>query len=517
LTSTAGLATVGPVTTTLSATVTLDPDFHRGTIDRRLFGSFLEHMGRAVYHGVYEPDHPTADEFGFRRDVQDLIAELGTTLVRYPGGNFVSGYDWTHGIGPVADRPRDLELAWHSIETNEVGTDEFLRWADRTAIEPMMAVNLGTAGIAEAVALLEYTNLPTGTRWADRRSANGHPDPYGVPLWCLGNEMDGPWQTGHLSAAEYGSLADRVGRAMKSADPTIELVAVGSSSHQMATYATWEQTVLESCFDVHHLSLHAYYAETGGDRRSFLASGADMDAFIKEVVSIADAVAGRRRSRKRIGLSFDEWNVCYHVPGEQRERWEIAAPRGENDYSALDAVVVGDLLVTLLNNSDRVPIACFAQLVNTIAPIMTENAADGGASWRQTTFHPIALTAAAARGHSLQAAVRAPVLDTARHGEVPLVSAAATHDPETGRVTVFCVNRGEEPVRLSLRHHGFGSFAADSATTLRADDAGARRGAAATAEAAPVALTGFTTDGATSTVELPPESWTMLGAASSPL
>ena len=500
---------------TLDATLTLDPDFHRGGIDPRVFGSFVEHMGRAVYHGIHEPDHPSADEFGFRTDVQALITELGTTLVRYPGGNFVSGYDWTHGIGPVASRPRDLELAWHSIETNEVGTDEFLRWAERTGIEPMMAVNLGTAGIREAVALLEYTNLPAGTRWADERKANGHTEPYGVNLWCLGNEMDGPWQTGHLSAEEYGALADRAGRAMKSADPSIELVAVGSSGHRMPTYGAWEETVLDRSFEVvDHLSLHAYYAETGGDRRSFLGAGADMDAFIKEVAAITDAVAGRRHSKKKIKLSFDEWNVWYHQPGEQREAWEIAAPRGENDYSALDAVVVGDLLISLLNNADRVAIACLAQLVNTIAPIMTDNAADGGASWRQTTFHPIALTAAAARGNSLQVAVTAPAMDTAAYGEVPAISAAATHDPETGEVALFVVNRESSPARITLRHPGFAGFSAGPAQTLRGDTAGPRRGAAATAEVAPTELAGFATDGSTSTVELPAESWTILRAVS---
>ncbi len=498
------------MTSTLTADLTIDPSFHRGPVDPRVFGSFLEHMGRAVYHGVYEPGHPAADEFGFRADVQALITELGTTLVRYPGGNFVSGYDWTDGIGPVADRPRNLELAWHSIETNEVGTDEFLRWAERTGIEPMMAVNLGTKGIAEAVALLEYTNLATGTRWADARAANGHPDPYGVQLWCLGNEMDGPWQTGHLSADAYGSLADRTGRAMKAADPSIELVAVGSSAHIMPTYATWEQTVLEHTWDVvDHLSLHAYYAETDGDRRSFLGAGADMDAFIREVASIIDTVAARRHSKKRVTLSFDEWNVWYHRPGEQREAWEVAAPRGENDYSALDAVVVGDLLVSLLNNADRVAIACLAQLVNTIAPIMTEN---GGPAWRQTTFHPIALTAAAARGHSLQVQVSAPPMDTAKYGEVPAVSAAATHDPATGEVALFCVNREASPVRVTIHHPGFGGFTAGPAQTLRADAAGPRRGATATAEVAPTALAGFATDGATSTVELPAESWTLLSA-----
>jgi alpha-N-arabinofuranosidase len=294
------------------ATVTIDPDHHRGIVDRRLFGSFVEHMGRCVYTGIFEPTHPTADASGFRRDVADLVRELGVTLVRYPGGNFVSGYDWTDGIGPREDRPRRLDLAWKAIETNQVGTDDFLTWAEGLGLQPMLAVNLGTAGIREAASLVEYCNLAGGTEWSELRRTHGATTPYGVRLWCLGNEMDGPWQLGHKSAEEYAALAAEAGKAMRLVDPGIELVACGSSFHDMPTFGSWDCTVLERAGEhVDYLSMHAYYQEHDGDTDSFLASAADMDAFVDGVVATIDAVAARRRSKRRIDISFDEWNVWY--------------------------------------------------------------------------------------------------------------------------------------------------------------------------------------------------------------
>ena len=286
------------------AYVRLDARRDRGALDRRLFGSFVEHMGRCVYTGIYEPDHPTADEHGFRADVEALVRELGVTLVRYPGGNFVSGYRWEDGVGPRERRPRRLDLAWRSIESNEVGTDECLPWAERNGLSPMMAVNLGTRGIQAAADLVEYCNLPGGTHWSDLRRGHGREAPYDVRLWCLGNEMDGPWQVGHTTATEYGRKAAAAGQAMKLVDPTIELVACGSSNHTMPTFGYWESEVLEHAWDVvDHISMHAYYEELDGDRRSFLASGADMDAFIEGVVATVDAVAARTHSRRTVGTS----------------------------------------------------------------------------------------------------------------------------------------------------------------------------------------------------------------------
>jgi alpha-N-arabinofuranosidase len=465
-------------------------------------------MGRCVYTGIYEPDHPTADEHGFRADVAELVDELAVTLVRYPGGNFVSGYDWRDGIGPTDERPRRLDLAWRSIETNQVGTDEFLRWAARRGVEPMMAVNLGTGGIVDAAQLVEYCNVAEGTYWSDLRRRNGSQDPYAVRLWCLGNEMDGPWQTGHMDAETYGPLAANAARAMKLVDPSIEVVACGSSGHHMPTFGYWESTVLEHAFDdVDYVSMHAYYQEHDGDRRSFLASGAAMDLFIDDLVATADAVAARKRSRRRLGISFDEWNVWYQsrFPGTVNTEVDVSGPRIEDVYSRLDAVVVGDLLVSLLNHSDRVRVACQAQLVNVIAPIMTE---PGGAAWRQSIFHPVAATFASARGRSLRTRVTAPEMATGRHGDVPTVAAAATHDPDSGQVALFVTNRADTETVVELRHDAFQSWTVTSARGMAADDEGPLEGPAAAEQARLADIGEVRTDGGTTTLRLPAESWT---------
>jgi alpha-L-arabinofuranosidase len=498
--------------TALEATVTLHPDFQVGPIDRRLFGSFVEHLGRAVYTGIYEPGHPTADEHGFRRDVADLTHELGVSMIRYPGGNFVSNYVWEDGVGPKADRKPFIDLAWRTIEPNEVGTDEFLQWAEREGIEPMMAVNLGTRGVAAAAALVEYCNGEAGSQWADMRIANGREKPYGVKLWCLGNEMDGPWQIGHKDAHEYGKLAAEAGKAMKLVDPSIELVACGSSSMYMDTFGEWERTVLSYTYDiVDHISMHAYYEEKNGDRASFLGSATAMDRFIQRVVASADAIGAQKRSDKKITISFDEWNVWYletRFVGEKNLPLQRDAPRIIEDvYSALDAVVVGDLLVTLLNHADRVPVAALAQLVNVIAPIMTE---PGGESWRQTTFHPFAHTARLAQGSVLDLRVDVPTMATTAHGDVPVVTAAATWGASsaegTGDVALFLVNRSAEPATVTVKHPG-ARLELAGGIELLADHVGMREGKAAAEEVGVVERDAPTSAEGTVTITLAPESW----------
>ena len=421
----------------------VDPAFVIGELDRRLFGSFVEHMGRCVYTGVYEPDHPTTDEDGFRTDVLDLVRELGVTVVRYPGGNFVSNYHWEDGVGPAGERPRKLDLAWRAIETNRFGTDEFAGWTRKAGVEPMWAVNLGTRGVTEAIELQQYVNSPTGTHFADLRAANGHPDPYAVKLWCLGNELDGPWQIGYKTAEEYARLAEETARAMRRIEPDLELVACGSSGRHMPTFGTWERVVLERTYDlVDHISLHAYYEPKNGDTASFLAAAEDMDRFIASVVATADHVGAVKQSDKRITLSFDEWNVWYQdrFPGEAGLAVREASPLIEDVYDVTDAVVVGSLLITLLRHADRVKVACQAQLVNVIAPILTE---PGGRAWRQTIFHPFALTARHARGVVLRTAVDGPAVETSAYGTVPALWSTATYDEGTGEIAVFVVNRGE--------------------------------------------------------------------------
>jgi alpha-N-arabinofuranosidase len=502
------------MTPDLTARVVLDGAYRTAPVPRRLFGSFVEHMGRCVYGGIYEPDHPTADEDGFRADVTELTRELDVSVVRYPGGNFVSGYDWRDGIGPRVDRPVRLDRAWKAIEPNQVGTDDFLGWAGRTGVEPMMAVNLGTGGVQDACDLLEYCNRPAGTLWADRRVKNGRTDPYDVRLWCLGNELDGPWQIGHKTADEYGRIAAETARAMRRVDERLELVACGSSNSGMPTFGEWEATVLEHTYDlVNHVSLHAYYEEHDGDRASFLASAVDMDTMIRGVVATADAVGARRRSRRRLTLSFDEWNVWYaqHFLGEDALEYAAGRPLIEDDYSAVDGVVVGDLLMTLLRHSDRVAIACQAQLANVIAPIRTE---PGGPAWRQATFDPFALTARHARGEVLLPAVDSPRQETSRHGDVDVVSVAATHDEETGEVAVFLVNRSpDSAVAVSVQTQGLPASSIVEHRLLAQDAAGSVNSAAEPDVVRAVPGSGAELRDGVVELLAPAGSWTMLRLA----
>ncbi|MEE6288903.1 alpha-N-arabinofuranosidase [Georgenia sp. MJ173] len=433
----------------LDTFVNLHADDVVAPVNRRVFGSFVEHMGRCVYTGIFEPGHVEADENGFRQDVLALVRELGVTLVRYPGGNFVSGYRWEDGVGPVEERPTRLDYAWRSTETNEFGLNEFMAWAKLADVEPMMALNLGTRGIQEALDLLEYTNHPAGTALADQRIAHGVPDPHDVRVWCLGNEMDGPWQLGHKTAEEYGRLAAETARAMRQFDPGLELVACGSSGRGMATFGAWEATVLEHTYElVDFISAHAYYQCVGDDYASFLASSVDMATFIADVTATADHVGARLNSSKTMKISFDEWNVWYQRELEVPEDWAVAPRLSENDYTVVDAVVVGSLLITLLRHGDRVTAACLAQLVNTISPIRAE---PDGPSWRQATFHPFAEMARHARGQVMLPRITAPTMSTEQYGEVATLDCVATYDDATGTLVLFAVNRSPvSPARLRV-------------------------------------------------------------------
>jgi len=433
-----------------TASFVVDTEFTIGEIDPRLFGGFVEHLGRAIYGGIFEPGHPSADDNGLRTDVLDLVRELGVTAIRYPGGNFVSGYRWEDGIGPRGDRRRRLDLAWRTIETNAFGVNEFMTWAKTAGVEPMLAVNLGTRGLQEACDLLEYCNHESGTYLSDLRRKHGSEQPYGVRLWCLGNELDGPWQVGHKTADEYGRLAAQTAKAMKLVDPSIELVACGSSNSGMPTFGSWEATVLGHTYEhVGYISLHTYYDPDEIDRASLLASAVDLDGFIDAVAATADHVGAKLRQRRKLKLSVDEWNVWYEsrLRTDLDRGWVEAPALIEDTFTAVDAVVVGDLLITLLRHADRVGVACLAQLVNVIGPIRTST---GGPAWRQTIFHPFALTARHATGEVLRTEATCPTYPTQRYGDVPVLDLTALHDDDSGTLVVFAVNRAEEELELTL-------------------------------------------------------------------
>ena len=443
----------------MKAGIKISKDKVISKIDDRIYSSFIEHLGRAVYGGIYEPGHETADDMGFRQDVMELIKELKVPMIRYPGGNFVSGYNWEDGTGDRSKRPRKMELAWNSIETNEVGIDEFQEWAKRADSDIMMAVNLGTRGADDARNLVEYCNSKTDTYYADMRRKNGFDEPFGIKLWCLGNEMDGDWQIGTKRANEYGRLACETAKLMKMVDPSIELVACGSSGPFMETFGEWEETVLRETYEhVDYLSLHSYYGNPDDNSQEYLGSATIMDKFIKDVVAICDKVKEEKKSDKKIMLSFDEWNVWFHSAEQDKkqEPWQVAPPLLEDMYNLEDAIVVGDLMITLLKHSDRVKVACLAQLVNVIAPIMTVT---GGGVWKQTIFYPFKYTSVNGRGTALSADIQCDTFSAGKTENAPIVDAVAVLSEDEKEISVFAVNRklGED-AEIDLSFEGFEGY-----------------------------------------------------------
>lgn len=501
---------------TLKATVVADRDFVVAPLDRRVFGTFVEHLGRCVYGGIYEPGHPTADEHGFRGDVLALTRELGPTIVRYPGGNFLSGYDWEDGVGPKDQRPVRLDLAWASTETNQFGTNEFITWCRKADIEPMFAVNLGTRGPAEARDFIEYCNHPGGTKFSDLRRSHGHEQPHDIKFWCLGNEMDGPWQTCAKTAKEYGAVARETAKIMRWISPDLVLAACGSSQRAMPTYAKWEYEVLDECFEqVDMISLHAYFRNDDDDIAEFFGEIDNLDFYIKEITAVADAVAAKRRSKKRIMLSFDEWNVWYRTHHPQfikKPGWPQAPELLEEIYNFEDALVVGGALIVMMNNADRVKAACFAQLVNVIGPIFTET---GGAAWRQTIFHPIAAASRFGHGEVLRLKVDTTTFETKAHGAVPHLLATGIRNPETGEVAIFALNRSTtDEMDLSVDLRGLDGLKVVEASELHDADRKKTNSKDAPDAVSPKPNDSAKVSGSLFTARLKPQSWNVFSLKS---
>lgn len=428
------------------ARVLLHTDHRVGLIDENIFGGFLEHMGRAVYGGVFDPGNPQADERGFRRDVLETLRPLRLPVVRYPGGNFVSAYDWRDGVGPPDRRPRRPDFAWRSVDTNQFGTDEFMAWSSELGTDPMMAVNLGTGTAQQAAALLEYCNLPAGTEHADQRVTNGHADPYGVRLWCLGNEMDGPWQAGHVPAITYAERALVASQLMKGLDPSIETVVCGSSARTMPTFLEWDRTVLDHCWEaVDFISAHRYSRNDADDTTSFLAEGVVIDDIIDSYRGLLTYLKAAKRSHHVVHLSFDEWNVWYREMGLDGG-WQEAPHLLEEVYNVEDALVCAQYLNAFVRHADVVKVACLAQIVNVIAPVLTRP--DGVLV--QSIYWPFVLLRDAVAGASLRPVVTAPELVT-RRGDVPVIDVAATYDEETSQASVSLVSRDPaRPVEVTI-------------------------------------------------------------------
>lgn len=430
----------------LKSHIVCNEKYVTGEIDSRLYGSFLEHMGRVIYHGIYDPEHTDADEEGFRKDVLQAVKDMGVTAVRYPGGNFVSAYHWEDGVGPRQQRPRKIDLAWKAIETNEFGTDEFIHWAGKAQVQPIFTVNLGTRGMEEALQYLEYCNFPSGTQYSDLRRSYGVEEPYGVKLWCLGNEMDGNWQVGHRSAGEYGRLAAETGKIMKLLDPDIELIACGSSLSIMDTYPAWDLEVLEQTYDViDYLALHQYYGGQEKGTAAFLAQTLDMEEYIRTIRAAVQVIKQKKRSSKNVRLSIDEWGV-WSVPGNTVNReveqnpWQTAAPISEQIYTMEDALLFAGMQMVMLRNADVVKIACQSLLTNVSACIMTDF---DGEMWLQTIYYPFYYFANYARGVVMQSKCECQSYDCDGFDEVPYLDQLIVHNVRQKEVVIFLINKSE--------------------------------------------------------------------------
>lgn len=444
--------------------IIFDKDYIVGEVDKRLMGSFVEHLGRCVYGGIYEPAHPSADANGFRNDVKELIKELGVTAVRYPGGNFVSGYDWKDGVGPLENRPRRKEMAWNTIETNEVGTNEAAAFLKEMGVDMIMANNLGTGTAKEAGELVDYCNTKEGTYWSELRRMHGVEEAHGFKTWCLGNEMDGEWQIAMHTAEEYARIAKEAAKIVKWIDPSIETVACGTCTNETdhKTFGDWDRIVLEEAYDyIDYLSLHRYFnydpekqlfykmQDNETDIPYFFK---DLQNFLDTVISACDFVKGKRRSDKTVNISFDEWGVITDsgaIPGGVHQEYGFA------NFKELDAVIYGGLLCVFLNNADRVKIACQSLLVNEGGMITTD---PNGKAIRQTTFYPFQDVAAYAPGGvTLEQVAVLPTKTTEHHGEQETISVAGIYHKEVKEITIFAINcdmEEEAEIMIDLRAFG---------------------------------------------------------------
>jgi alpha-L-arabinofuranosidase len=494
----------------LSARISVDNARTIGAISPLLFGGFAEHMGRCVYGGIYEPGSPQADERGFRRDVQAALREMGLTILRYPGGNMLSGYDWRDGVGPKEQRPRRRELAWRSIESNQFGTDEFIAFCRALDIEPMLGVNLGTGTIADAAALVEYCNAPTGTYYADLRAQHGYPQPHGVEYWCLGNEMDGPWQIGGLDSSEYGRKAREAAKVMRWQDPDLKLVLCGSSHTNLPSYPEWDRVVLETCWEhVDYLALHYYADNHDDDTPSYLAMAAQFEAHLDALSGLLRFVKAKLRSKHDVLLSWDEWNVWYKNK-IMHGNWQEAPHLSEEIYNLEDALVIAQWLSVFLRRCDVLKIACVAQIVNTISPLLTTP----DQLLRQATFYPIVLFGQHARGEALDLLVQAPQYETRRFGPMPLLDASASYDPEHDAGALFVVNRSQDaPVAAELVWQGPAPARVTAIHQLAGSDPKAANSFEQPDLLVPQALEGGPLQGGRVTLSLPPLSFTVVRTA----
>ncbi len=421
-----------------NARIKIDKERKIDQIDPLIYGNFVEHLGHCTYEGIYDPASPLADASGFRKDVARAAKELGVTILRWPGGNFVSGYHWEDGIGPREKRPVRIDLAWGARETNQVGTDEFLRYCSDISVEPYLCVNLGTGTLDEARNWVEYCNIEKGTFYSDLRRKNGSEEPYRVKFWGLGNEMDGEWQMGHKNAEDYGKYALEAAKLMKWIDPSIKLIVSGSSNYG-GDWIHWNRTVLTYLRDhTDYISLHRYVGNHENNFYKFMTSTNSTEESIKIVESQIKEVLTKTGRKSPIYIAFDEYNVWYRSWIDQNL---------EEVYNLEDALVVAQFLNIFVRQAQVVKMANMAQLVNVIAPIRTKN--DG--MFYQTIFYPLALFANNCRGTALNTFVDCGTFNTEQYKNQPFLDVSSSYDQDKSQLIINIVNRNlSESVKTDI-------------------------------------------------------------------
>jgi alpha-L-arabinofuranosidase len=441
----------------LKAKIKIDSERIIGDIDKNLYGNFTEHLGRCIYGGIYDPKSIQANADGFRKDVIDASTRLGVSVVRWPGGNFASGYHWMDGIGPRENRPRRKDLAWGDIESNEVGIDEFMKFAKAAAVEPYICVNLGTGSLDEARNWVEYCNAKTGLYFSDLRAKNGHPQPYKIKYWGLGNELDGEWQMGHKNAEDYSKFALEAAKLMKWSDDSIKLIVSGSSNYN-DKWIDWNRTVLTALRDqADYISLHHYSGNHDNDHYKFMAVTTRVENIIKITEGLINEVRTKYRTQKPIYIAFDEYNVWYRAFNEQKL---------EEHYNMQDALVVAMYLNTFLRHANSVKMANMAQLVNVIAPMMVTN----DRLWMQTIYYPLQLFAANCMGQSLESFVDCPVYDAGDYKKIPYLDVSSVYNDKTNELVINVVNRHkDQPIETTIENQN--GKLASNATILEVNSA----------------------------------------------
>jgi alpha-N-arabinofuranosidase len=429
------------------ARIKIDVDRTIGEVHPHIFGNFAEHLGRCIYGGIFEEGSPLADQDGYRKDVAQAIKGLGVTLLRWPGGNFVSGYDWKDGIGPRDQRPVRAEGAWGTLEPNRFGTDEFLQYAERIGVEPYICINAGLGTVEEARQWVEYTNEARPTYWAQQRRKNGRDKPYNVKIWGLGNEIDGPWQLGHKNAEDYTKFALEAAKAMRRVDPDIKLIASGSSNFgQGADWIGWNRVVLEKLrSEIDYISLHTYIGNPSNDLERFLAAGQDIDNRIEIVEGLIQAAQAGRPNPRPIYIAYDEWNVWYRARGNTEH--EHGATRLEEIYNFEDALAMGMFLNSFFRHADSVKMANLAQIVNVIAPIFTNK--EG--LFLQPIYFPIAEYAKQRGNMAVDLLVTSPTYKVGNRPPLGYLDSSATYNPKTGELFLNVLNRSKDkniPARI---------------------------------------------------------------------